>query len=113
LIARPEILISARDLGVLDNYAPVAFEFSPVTFQNTGATLDAAAEGPGTIEPISSYTFSKLGVYSLHIGNTDEQDGQPGNIWGSFDGSTNAPILYPIGSKLSDLEAAVLSLRSN
>ena len=112
-IARPEILISARDLGVIDNYAPVAFEFSPVTFQNTGATLDAAAEGPGNIEPVSSYTFSKLGVYSLHVGNTDEQDGQPGNIWGSFDGSTNAPILYPIGSKLSDLEAAVLSLRSN
>jgi hypothetical protein len=112
-IARPEILISARDLGVVDNYAPVAFEFSPVTFQNNGATLDADAEGPGNIEPVSSYTFSKLGVYSLHIGNTDEQDGQPGNIWGSFDGSTKAPILYPIGSKLSDLEAAVLYNRSN
>jgi hypothetical protein len=112
-IARPEILISARDLGVADNYAPVAFEFSPVTFQNNGATLDADAEGPGNIEPVSSYTFSKLGVYSLHFGNTDEQDGQPGNIWGSFDGSTKAPILYPIGSKLSDLEAAVLFNRSN
>jgi hypothetical protein len=112
-IARPEILISARNLDLADNYAPVAFEFSPVTFQNNGATLDADAEGPGNIEPVSSYTFSKLGVYSLHIGNTDEQDGQPGNIWGSFDGSTKAPILYPIGSKLSDLEAAVLYNRSN
>ena len=112
LIARPEILISARDLGVIDNYAPVAFEFSPVTFQNTGATLDAAAEGPGNIEPLSSYTFSKLGVYSLQFGNTDEKDGQPGNIWGSFDGSTKPPILYPIGSKLSDLEAALVN-RSN
>ena len=113
LIARPEILISARDLGVTDNYAPIAFQFTPVTFQNNGATLDADAEGPGNIEPVSSYTFSKLGVYSLQFGNTDEQDGQPGNIWGSFDGSTKAPILYPIGSKLSDLEAAVLFNRRN
>jgi hypothetical protein len=113
LIARPEILISARDLGVTDNYVPIAFQFTPVTFQNTGATLDADAEGPGNIEPLSGYTFSKLGVYSLQFGNTDEQDGQPGNIWGSFDGSTKAPILYPIGSKLSDLEAAVLFNRRN
>jgi len=67
-IARPEILISARDLGVTDNYAPIAFQFTPVTFQNTGATLDADAEGPGNIEPLSGYTFSKLGVYSLQFG---------------------------------------------
>jgi len=80
---------------------------------NTGATLDGASEGPGNIEPQSGYTFSKVGVYSLNRGNTDEQDGQPGNIWGSFDGSTNAPVLYPIGTKLADLEAAALYLRGN
>ena len=75
--------------------------------------MDGAAEGPGNVEPQSGYTFSKVGVYSLNRGNTDEQDGQPGNIWGSFDGSTNAPVLYPIGSKLSDLEAAALYLKGN
>lgn len=112
ILARPDILISARDLGVA-LYVPVIGALVQPGFVNTGATLDGAAEGPGNVEPQSGYTFSKVGVYSLNRGNTDEQDGQPGNIWGSFDGSTNAPVLYPIGSKLSDLEAAALYLKGN
>jgi hypothetical protein len=112
ILARPDILISARDLGVI-NYVPILGGLVQPGFVNTGATLDGAAEGPGNIEPQSGYTFSKVGVYSLNRGNTDEQDGQPGNIWGSFDGSTNAPVLYPIGTKLADLEAAALYLRGN
>jgi len=112
ILARPDILISARDLGV-GTYVPVIGGLVQPGFVNTGAALDGAAEGPGNIEPQSGYTFSKVGVYSLNRGNTDEQDGQPGNIWGSFDGSTNAPVLYPIGSKLSDLEAAALYLKGN
>jgi len=112
ILARPDILISARDLGVI-NYVPILGGLVQPGFVNTGATLDGASEGPGNIEPQSGYTFSKVGVYSLNRGNTDEQDGQPGNIWGSFDGSTNAPVLYPIGTKLADLEAAALYLRGN
>jgi hypothetical protein len=112
ILARPDILISARDLGVA-NYVPVIGGLVQPGFVNTGATLDGNAEGPGNLEPQSGYTFSKVGVYSLNRGNTDEQDGQPGSLWGSFDGSTNAPVLYPIGSKLSDLEAAALYLKGN
>jgi len=112
ILARPDILIGARDLGV-GTYVPVLGGLVQPGFVNTGATLDGAAEGPGNIEPQSGYTFSKVGVYSLNRGNTDEQDGQPGNIWGSFDGSTNAPVLYPIGTKLADLEAAALYLKGN
>jgi len=112
ILARPDILISARDLGVVF-YVPVIGGLVQPGFVNTGATLDGNAEGPGNIEPQSGYTFSKVGVYSLNRGNTDEQDGQPGNLWGSFDGSTNSPVLYPIGSKLSDLEAAALYLKGN
>jgi hypothetical protein len=112
VLARPDILISARDLGVADYVPLIGAQVLP-TFVNTGSTLDADAEGPGNVEPQSGYTFSKVGVYSLNRGNTDEQDGQPGNLWGSFDGSTNAPVLYPIGSKLADLEAAALYLRGN
>ncbi len=112
VLARPDILISARDLGVA-NYVPVIGALVQPGFVNTGAALDGAAEGPGNIEPQSGYTFSKVGVHSLNRGNTDEQDGQPGNLWGSFDGSTNAPVLYPTGSKLADLEAAALYLKGN
>jgi len=113
VLARPEILIIARDVGLRDGYIPISGALAPLTFQNTGSVLDGSAEGPGIVEPISGYTFSKVGVYSLNIGNSDEQDGQPGILWGSFDGSTNAPVLYPAGSRLSDLEAAALSVRGN
>lgn len=88
ILARPDILISARDLGVA-LYVPVIGDLVQPGFVNTGATLDGAAEGPGNVEPQSGYTFSKVGVYSLNRGNTDEQDGQPGNIWGSL---TEAPM---------------------
>lgn len=112
ILARPDILISARDLGV-GTYVPIIGAQVQPGFVNTGAALDGNAEGPGNIEPQSGFTFSKVGVYSLNRGNTDEQDGQPGRLWGSFDGSTNAPVLYPIGSKLADLEAAALYLKGN
>ncbi|MEY4691070.1 MAG: hypothetical protein RIT19_1395 [Verrucomicrobiota bacterium] len=112
VLTRPDILISARDLGVA-TYVPLIGALTLPTFVNTGATLDGLAEGPGNVEPVSGYTFSKVGVHSLNIGNTDEQDGQPGSLWGSFNGTTNAPVLYPVGSRLSDLEAAALYLRRN
>jgi hypothetical protein len=112
VLTRPDILISARDTGVAE-YVPLVGTFTVPTFVNTGSGLDGAAEGPGIIEPISGFTFTKVGVYSLNIGNTDEQDGQPGTLWGSFDGSTNAPVIYPVGTRLSDLEAAALSVRGN
>jgi hypothetical protein len=112
ILTRPDILISARDLGV-GTFTPIFGSLELPTFVNTGATLDPNAEGPGNIEPQSGYTFSKVGVYSLNSGNTDEQDGRPGSLWGSFDGSTNAPVIYPIGSKLADLEAAALYLKGN
>jgi hypothetical protein len=112
ILTRPDILISARDLGV-GTFLPIFGSLEQPTFFNAGATLDPNAEGPGNIEPQSGFTFSKVGVYSWNIGNTDEQDGRPGSLWGSFDGSTNAPVIYPIGSKLADLEAAALYLKGN
>jgi hypothetical protein len=112
ILSRPDILISARDVGV-GVYIPLIATYTAPPFVNTGATLDGAAEGPGIVEPVSNFTFNKIGVYSWNIGNTDEQDGRPGTLWGSFDGSTNAPVIYPVGSKLSDLEAAALYQRGN
>jgi len=112
ILSRPDILISARDVGV-GVYIPLIATYTAPPFVNTGATLDGTAEGPGIVEPVSNFTFNKIGVYSWNIGNTDEQDGRPGTLWGSFDGSTNAPVIYPVGSKLSDLEAAALYQRGN
>jgi hypothetical protein len=103
---QPDILLSAGDLGVAQ-WVPLYLQFG-LTYANNGALLSGNAEGPGNIEPNVTLRLSKVGLYTTNDGNSDEQDGSRGLIWGSFDGSTNTPIAYPIGSRLEDIEAAVL-----
>jgi hypothetical protein len=85
--------------------------------------------GPGNIDPGASgappvaglptgaivITFNKVGpllqnVYSpFFIQNgLSEMTAITNLIWGSFDGTTNAPIVYPDGSSIMNLEAQIL-----
>lgn len=106
---RPDILFSAADLGVA-LFTPIAITQSAYTYNNTGGTIIAGAEGPGNIEPTFGMQFSKVGVHNLNDGNSDEQDGTRGFLWSTFDGSTNAPVIFPIGSTLRELEEAYNAL---
>ncbi|MSU31829.1 MAG: hypothetical protein EXS25_04040 [Pedosphaera sp.] len=105
----PDYVFSAADNGVSPP-TPVSQVDTQLTFNNTSI---GGAEGPGNIEPRGGIVFSKLGIYTLNRGNTDEEDGIPGILWSSFDGSTNAPVIYPVGTRLSDLESTLLYLRPN
>ncbi len=105
----PDYVFSAADNGVTPP-APLVTIQTQLTFVNTSV---GGAEGPGNIEPIGGIIFSKLGIYTLNTGNTDEEDGIPGVLWSSFDGSTNAPVVYPVGTRLSDLESTRLYLPRN
>jgi hypothetical protein len=110
--ARPDYLISAADVGVVEEQ-PVEALVENMTFLNNGSTLTGNAEGPGNIEPVFGIQFSKLGLYNLNSGNSDEQDGFRGFLWSSFDGSTNAPTVYPVGTRLEDLQAVIDYLTRN
>jgi hypothetical protein len=66
--------------------------------------------GPGTIDPPSIIVFDKVGPI---FGNTYQTAFSPDTaqagqslilIWGSFDGTTNLPIVYPNGSSVLNLE---------
>jgi len=109
---RPDYLVSAADVGVVQE-VPVASLVDSLVFQNNGATITANAEGPGNIQPAFGIQLSKLGVYNLNSGNSDEQDGFRGFLWSSFDGSTNAPTVYPVGTRLEDLQAVIDFLTRN
>ncbi|TAL01029.1 MAG: hypothetical protein EPO07_08925 [Verrucomicrobia bacterium] len=69
--------------------------------------------GPGVIQPQIAIEFNKVGP--LYQGNDSaavfltEPGGILFYIWGSFDGTTNAPVVYPIGTSIEELEAQVLN----
>lgn len=68
--------------------------------------------GPGNITPGSIYTLNTVGQIYLNtypISPLDEANANLGFIWGSFDGSTNEPVIYPYGASIKELEAKVLN----
>jgi hypothetical protein len=74
--------------------------------------------GPGTIEPTTTITYNKVGPIWYQDSGSGAFDffpdpgaeaGQiPLLIWGSFDGSTNDPVVYPNGTSIQNLENMVL-----
>src|SRR5262249_3813284 len=82
-----------------------------VTFNQ--ANVPAGAAGPGTIVaptvitlPIQGPEFFNafLLVTNIFFINPTEASQLPAQIWASFDGSTNEPIIYPSGTSIADLE---------
>jgi hypothetical protein len=113
-LARPDLLFSAAEGGVDAGGEPLVGTYGQPTYVNNGVTLDAQAEGPGVIEPFGGgYTFNKIGPHMLNAGNSDEEDGVQGFVWGTYDGSTNMPVVFPVGTRLQDIEDALLFPRGN
>jgi hypothetical protein len=114
---RPDLLFSAIE-GTVNaaGYPLYGFAGDP-QYVNTGQLLntstDLVYEGPGIIEPVGGIVFNKIGPFMRNGGNSDEQDGFPGFVWGSFDGTPTPPVIYPIGTTLQELEDVVLSTRGN
>ena len=76
--------------------------------------IDPGASGPGAAAAVI-ITYNKVGpllqnVYSpfFVLNGLSESTAITNLIWGSFDGTTNAPILYPDGASMMNLEAQIL-----
>ncbi len=103
----PDIIFQADNLAVtVDNGFSHVNASSP-GFSNAGA-------GPGTIDlgggtPLT-YTINKIGeaYYSGGSFYLSEQGMIGAKRWGSFDGTTNAPVVYPSGASIRELENLVL-----
>lgn len=99
ITARPDILFSGRDFG----WGLAATRTGTTNWANNAALNDnSGGAGPGVIRPGITITYNKGGP--LYINTYDPSRilyglGQgtaiTNFVWGSFDGSTNAPILYP------------------
>ena len=88
---------------------PLIFRTTPV-YVNATAVARPFNNGPGIINPQSAITFSSIGPFVENLLTVVLPNGTAGNggiinYWGSFDGSTNAPIVYPDGLSIQQLEA--------
>jgi hypothetical protein len=115
IVTAPDFLISA------DNLPPEGDTTGGLTKnaygRNTTFTPDpgyaAGAAGPGTIGN-ASFTLNRNTPIFINTGLTSTnnfllQGSQlPFVVWGSFDGTTNPPFIYPTDLSLSVLEAQVL-----
>ena len=125
IVTVPDFTFDAADIttGPSSNPHPVVYQYQRNLDFNQGNALTGLA-GPGTITTPTTITYNKVGpVYYNSYG--DVMDGAPyfnatpgGDIsdlfyteyyvWGSFDGTTNAPVVYPNGTSIDNLENQIL-----
>jgi hypothetical protein len=130
VITRPDFLMSALDLTPGPN-SPIFQIFEQVTQPPfITANVPAGLAGPGTIASLGpeTITFNKDGPVFFNSfattlnGNSYfvqpdlDQIGQPAFdafytfyfLYASYDGSTNAPIIYPNGTSIDNLQNQIL-----
>jgi len=115
VVTAPDILFSADDLAP----PPAGLAFGPsiyarsITFNSNYIT--SGLPGPGLIQPTKVVVFDKIGPAFENDGPLfrDEPSNIPFFVWGSFDGTTNAPIVYPSGKSITDYENQILTRVNN
>jgi hypothetical protein len=129
VVTQPDFLFSAFDITSPN---PPAVPSLAIGQYARNLTFDQAhvlpnLAGPGTITTPTTISFNKVGPVYLNgtFNTTDILDGSPyfnenpGSditdtffapyfIWASFDGTTNAPVVYPDGTSIDNLENQVL-----
>jgi hypothetical protein len=103
VVTAPDIVFSADDI------TPFAYLRS-VSFVSNG--IVSGNNGPGLIEPQKSVTFNKVGPVVVNEGPLflDEQSNFRGFFqWGFYEGTTNAPIVFPSGTSIMDFENEILT----
>ncbi|MEO8426661.1 MAG: hypothetical protein ABI651_06060 [Verrucomicrobiota bacterium] len=117
IISVPDILFTADDISgpdttiVLPTLARTANWVNNAVINNRNLANES---GPGTIAPTVTITFNNVGLANFNFWppSLDEPGAGLANFaWGSFDGTTNEPIVYPAGISIQDLERRALGGR--
>jgi hypothetical protein len=114
-VPAPDFVFSAADLANNPDSVPGAGAYArSINFNTTFAGLGLA--GPGTIETTNTaVVFEKVGpifanfspqAYFLNSAEADQAFIPV--VFGSFDGTTNPPIVYPNGTSILNMENQIL-----
>ena len=116
-INAPDVIFTAADLinsEALPNYTALT---RSGTFIQSTYTSPGAGITPSTINASMVIVLNNAGpVYwneNPYFMDNENYYAYPVFNWGSFDGSTNAPIVFPLGSSLAELEQEVLQGGAN
>jgi len=115
IVTQPDILFTSSDQAGANTFNGTVFR--NIVFDQTTASVGLA--GPGVITAQSVFDYNKIGPtfrngfltlqnQFLPLTILDETSQTPTAAWSSFDGSTNAPVLYPNGTSLANLASQVL-----
>jgi hypothetical protein len=108
IVTAPDITFAAADLagGPADNNL-FGSTFTVSAYNFDSANAGAGLAGPGVINSPTTITYTKVGPVFENTGtgslNGPNQTDLIGFIWGSFDESTNDPVVYPNGTSIQDL----------
>jgi len=110
----PDFVFSAQDLAAGPATFPPGAAILARTNNYNATLVPVGVAGPGTIEPPSGIIFDKVGPiffnsYQTAFSPDTAQAGQQIiRILGSFDGTTNPPVVYPNGTSVLNLENQAL-----
>jgi len=110
VVTAPDFLVDAEDLGTVVVQSSVDAVIARRTIgYSTNGTIPGL-NGPGTIDNAIRFTYNKVGpfYYNYSATSLDEASQTVSLIWGSFDASTNAPVVYPNGTSIENLENQLL-----
>ncbi len=104
VITRPDIIFTAEDLSGGFFYPAIRRSGAGFASVSTATT----PLGPGILSPQATITFNKMGGAFLNSTPSflTEYEASRGFLWGSFDGTTNDPVVY--GISIQELEQMIL-----
>ena len=115
VVTRPDILFMGQNLSKGGNDTMFSFNALTRTIPNfINSRAAANLSGPGIIDPTSlpiTITYNTVGPVYVNTSPTFLNGPAVAGrnmIWGSFDGSTNAPVVYPNGTSIANLAAEAL-----
>jgi hypothetical protein len=113
VVTTPDIIFSAADLARGPAASPFVGTVTRSIPNYEDASPSSGLAGPGVIDGQTIFTFNKVGPIfwngpfpdtNGYMDLVNETTQTPALQWASFDGTTNAPILYANGASIEDLE---------
>jgi hypothetical protein len=111
VVNHPDFLFRAADTGQDRWFTSLTVRTSTTNWvNNAGLNGDAMAAGPGIIQPSIQIAFHKWGSIAWTSDYFEPWITEQG--WGSFDSSTNPPVIYPSGLRNTNELTVRLFFRS-